>query len=103
MGKLLLYARAADKDMLHALYDIELTASKGNQYNLDATIYFLNYAASNHDTEIIYRKSDMILIFDSNGAYLVATQARSTAGGYHYPSNKEVTISNVPIYVLEKQ
>ena len=102
MGKLLLYARAADKDMLHALDDIELTASKGNQYNLDATIYFLNYAASNHDTEIIYRKSEIILRVDNDVSYLVTHQDRSGSGGYHYLVNKEGTVFIVTICVLVK-
>ena len=38
VGKLLYYARAVDPTMLHALNDISLSAAKGTQATLDATI-----------------------------------------------------------------
>lgn len=102
VGKLLYYARAVDPTMLHALNDISISAAKGTEATLEATIHLLNYAASNPDAEIIYRASDMILRVDSDAAYLVAPQARSRAGGYQYLSNKEGTLFNGPVLVLAK-
>ena len=58
-GKFLFYARAVDPTMLHALNCI--ACGGATQANLEATQYFLNYAACNPDAQIIYRKSDMIL------------------------------------------
>jgi hypothetical protein len=88
--------------MLHAINDISLSATKGTEATMDATIYLLNYASTHPDTEIIYRASDMILHVDSDAAYLVAPEARSRAGGYHYLSNKEGTLFNGPVLILAK-
>ena len=52
------------------------------------------------DTSV--RASDMILRVDSDAAYLVAPEARSRAGGYHYLSNKEGTVFNGPVLALAK-
>ena len=54
VGKLLYYARAVDPTMLHAINDISLSASKGTAATLDATMYLLNYAHTNPNTEIVY-------------------------------------------------
>ena len=102
VGKLLYYARAVDPTMLHAINDISLSASKGTAATLDATMYLLNYAHTNPNTEIVYRRSGMILHVDSDAAYLVAPEARSRAGGYQYLSNKEGTLFNGPVLVLAK-
>ena len=102
VGKLLYYARAVDPTMLHAINDISLSAAKGTEATLDATMYLLNYAHTNPDTEVIYRASDMILRVDSDAAYLVAPEARSRAGGYQYLSNKEGTLFNGPVLVVAK-
>ena len=102
VGKLLYYARAVDPTMLHAINDISLSASKGTDATLDATMYLLNYAHTNPNSEVIYRASDMILRVDSDAAYLVAPEARSRAGGYQYLSDKEGTVFNGPVLVLAK-
>ena len=99
-GKFLFYARAIDNTMLHALN--EIAASKNVQSTQDATIQFLNYAASNPNTEIMYRASDMILQTDSDAAYLVRPEARSRAGGYHFLGNKDKKLFNGPILVLAR-
>lgn len=47
-------ARAVDpRTMLHAMNDISLSASKGTDATMDATVYLLNYAHTNPNTEII--------------------------------------------------
>ena len=102
VGKLLYYARAVDPTMLHAINDISLSAAKGTEATLDAITYLLNYAHTHPNTEIIYRASDMVLRVDSDAAYLVAPEARSRAGGYHYMSNKKGSIFNGPVLVLAK-
>ena len=102
IGKLLYYARAVDPTMLHAINDIALSASKGTEETLKATLHLLNYAHTHQASSIIYRASDMILRVDSDAAYLVAPEARSRAGGYHYLSDKEGTLFNGPVLILAK-
>ena len=102
VGKLLYYARAVDPTMLHAINDISLSATKGTEATLGATIHLLNYAATHPEAEIIYRASDMVLRVDSDAAYLVAPEARSRAGGYQYLSNEEGTLFNGPVLILAK-
>ena len=75
--------------MLHALNCI--ACGGATQANLDATKYFLNYAACNPDTQIIYRKSDMILQGDSDASYLVSPESRSRLGGYLFLGDKSRT------------
>ena len=68
---------------------------------MQAVIHFLNYVASNPNTKIIYRKSDMLYKIDSDAAYLVCSDARSRAGGYHYLGNADNNLfNNGPIYIL---
>lgn len=88
--------------MLHALNGIAISASKGTEATLRATKYLLNYAASNPNTTILYQKLDMILHSYSDAAYLVAPQARSCAGGYHFLTTADGTLFNAPIFVLAK-
>ena len=45
-------------------------------------------------------KSDMLYKIDSNAAYLVCSDARSRAGGYHYLGNANNNLFNWPIYIL---
>ena len=102
VGKLLYYARAIDPTMLHAINDISLSTAKGTEATLKATTHLLNYAHTHPSTEIIYRASDMILRVESDAAYLVAAEARSRAGGYHYLTNKTGTLFNGPVLILAK-
>ena len=73
--------------------------NKGTQKLMKVVTYFLNYAASNPDAKIIYRASDMLYKVDSDAAYLVCSDARSRAGGYHYLVNKDNNSFNGPITI----
>ena len=64
--------------------------------------YFLNYAASNPNAEIIFRTSDMLYKIDSDVAYLVSPEAQSQAGGYHYLGYADDNLFNGSIHVLAK-
>jgi hypothetical protein len=100
-GKFLYYARAVDNTMLHALN--EIASSKHTEETMEATRYFLNYAACNPNGKVVYRKSDMILQGDSDAAYLVCPEARSRAGGYIYCGDKDKKLFNGPVLVLSKK
>mmetsp|Transcript_2562 Transcript_2562/g.5252 ORF Transcript_2562/g.5252 Transcript_2562/m.5252 type:complete len:157 (-) Transcript_2562:130-600(-) len=86
--------------MIHAINAIASEDDVRSTYN--ATIYFLNYAASNPNAEVLYRASDMILNVESNAAYLVHPKALSRAGGYLFLGNAARTQFNGPILVLAK-
>jgi hypothetical protein len=88
VGALLFYARAVDSSLLKALGTIATQQAKGTQATLKAITKLLNYCACNPDATIRYIASDMILHTDSDASYLSESNSRSTAGGYHYLSNK---------------
>ena len=102
VGQFYYYARAIDNTMQHALNEIAIATLHGTQQTKKAIDHFLNYCATHPDAAILYRASDMILMGDSDGAYLVAPQARSRAGGYHYCGNKDGKLWNAPVLVIAK-
>ena len=77
-GKFLFYARAVENTMMYTRNDIVSSTDVESTYNV--TVYFINYAACNPDTEIIYQASDMIL------------QVNSDAASVHKPEVKQVDI-----------
>jgi hypothetical protein len=88
-GKFLYYTGAIDTTMLHALNDLATQTTKGSEKTIQALTHFLNYCASHPDAEIIFRASDMVLHNHSDAAYLVASEARSRAGGFTYMGNHQ--------------
>ena len=86
--------------MLHALNHIASSAK--TKATLQAVKHFLDYAATNPNAKIKYRASNMILQGDSDAAYLVAPEARSRAGGFHFTGNEDGQLTNGPITVLAK-
>ena len=69
---------------------------------MEGVKYFLNYAASNPNAEIIFCASDMLYKIDSDAAYLECPEARSRAVGHHYLGNADGNLFNGPIHVLVK-
>ena len=88
--------------MLHVLNEIAMKTINGTQATLEATRYFLNYAATYPNATLRYQSSDMILTIDSDAAYLVCPQAWSRAGGMHYLTNTDGKMINAPLLVLAK-
>jgi hypothetical protein len=103
-GKFLYYARAIDTTMLHALNDLATQTTKGTEKTMEALAHFLNYCATHPDAEIIFRASDMVIHNHSDAAYLVASEARSRAGGFTYMGNHKGNpqIINGAILVIAK-
>lgn len=100
--KFLYSGRAIDNTIMHALNKLSIGASEATEEVQEALDPFLDCLVNNPNAEIIYRASDMQLNIDSNAAYLVAKQARSCAGGYHYLGNLDKTLFNDLIYILAK-
>ena len=70
--------------MLHALNDLATRVNDGTQETINALQHFLNYCATNPESAVLYRASDIILQNHSDAAYLVVSGARSRAGGYTF-------------------
>ena len=79
-----------------------ISASKGTEATLKATIHLLNCAAMHPDTEAMHQASDMTLRVDSDAACLVAPEARSRAGGCHHLTTKDGQLFNGPALILAK-
>ena len=60
----------------------------------------LDYAATRPDAKIRFYASDMILLTDSDAAYLVLPNAKSRAAGYYYLSKLGINPPlNGPIWI----
>ena len=103
-GKFLYYARAVDCTILHALNDLATQTHNRIQETMKALTHFLNYCATNPDSVVTHQASDMILHNHSDAAYLVASKARSQAGGFIYLGNKQtkIQIINGTISIIAK-
>ena len=73
VGFLLFYALV----IVVALDDLASNQSTSTEHTAKDLTKFLNYAATNPDTEITYHKSDMILHIDSDALYLSVSKCRS--------------------------
>jgi len=98
-GKFLYIARTLDDSTMHAINDLSSNKNTATQTTQKELIKLLNYCASNPNPTKMYRASDMILAVDSDAAYLVASKARSRAGGFFYLTNKDGTLMNASIAV----
>ena len=100
----LYYNRAVDYNMLHALNDLATRVTKGTQQTMKALKHFFNYCAANSEATVLYRASDMILHNHLDTACLVASEARSRAGGFIYFGNSEDKVQSIngPITVMAK-
>ena len=104
VGKFLYYARAVDPTMLHILSTLASAQPIGTQATIEIMTYFLNYASSHPDAKLRYNASDMILMIESDAAYVTEPKARSRAGGHHYLGNGPLKppILNGPIHNVSK-
>eukprot|EP00957_Ditylum_brightwellii_P196086 14940140-Ditylum_brightwellii.AAC.1 len=70
--------------MLTALSSIAAEQNNGTASIAQAVAMLLDYAATNPDTKIRFRRSDMILRIHSDASYLSEKKAQSRAAGYFY-------------------
>lgn len=85
--------------MQHALNDLAIAATKGIEQIMKQLVHFFNYYATNPNTSIILRQSNMILLIDNDTSYLIAPKVCGQAGVYHYLGNKDGKLFNGPIYI----
>jgi hypothetical protein len=92
IGSLLYYARAVDPTMLTTLNELSSEQAKPTANTRKKVNMLLDYAHTYPNSALRYRASDMILIVESDAAYLVLPNAKSRIAGYFYLS--EDTRSN---------
>jgi hypothetical protein len=85
-GTFLFYARAVDGTMLTALSSIASEQANPTENTMKKCLQFLDYAATQEDAVVTYRKSDMVLAIHSDASYLSEPKARSRAGGHFFVS-----------------
>ena len=88
-GTFLFYARAVDPTMLTALSSLASEQCAPTENTMVKCKLFLDYAASQEDAVITYRKSDMVLAIHSDASYLSEPKARSRAGGHFFMSEDD--------------
>ena len=101
-GKFLYYGCAVDDTMLHALNCLAMQINNGTKRTKAALKHFLDYCYDNPDPVKLYFASDMILVIDSDAAYLVEPEAKSRAGGFFYLGNQDGKLINGLILILAK-
>ena len=87
-GTFLYYGRAIDPTILPALNEISTSQSAPTEETLARCHQLLDYLATYPDATIGYTASDMILICETDAAYLVLPKARSRIAGHYYFSNR---------------
>jgi hypothetical protein len=76
-GTFLFYARAFDPTMLTALSSLAAEQCNPTKRTMEKCKQFLDYAATQEDAVITYRKSNMVLAIHSDASYLNEPKARS--------------------------
>ena len=89
---LLFYAHAMDNTMLTTIGAIATQQSKGTKQTMQAIVQLLNYCATHPNAVICFHASDMILWVESDASYLSEPKSRSSAGGFHYLSNRPASL-----------
>eukprot|EP00957_Ditylum_brightwellii_P147047 11196288-Ditylum_brightwellii.AAC.1 len=102
VGTLLFYNRQVDPTMLTALSSIDAEQNNGMVSTAQAITILLDYAATNPDTKIRIRCSNMVLHIHSNASYLPEKKAQSRTAGYFYLGEEKVDKINGPMLVLAK-
>jgi hypothetical protein len=98
IGILLYYGRAVDSTILVGLSSLAAAQSKPTAHTLFLVKWLLNYAATNPDAILTYKRSAMVLAIHSDASYLSELLARSQVGGHFFrSSNVDDPPDSVPI------
>jgi hypothetical protein len=102
-GTFLFYARVVDPTMLVALESLAVEQANPTEKTMQKCLQFLDYAASQEDAVITYRKSDMVQAIHSDALYLSEPKAQSRAGGHFFMSEDAVdSPDNVAVHTVAK-
>lgn len=75
IGTFLYFARAVDPTMLIALNELSAHQSNPTEDTLKKCHHLLNYSATHPLATVRYHASDMVLMVDTDAAYLVLPKA----------------------------
>ena len=75
--------------MLVALNALASEQSNPTEQTMTKVKQFLDYAATQEEAIITYKKSDMVLVIHSDASYLSVSKARSRVGGHFFLSADE--------------
>ena len=87
VGVLLYYGRAVDSTILVGLSSLAAAQALPTAYTLYLVKWLLDYAATNPDAILTYKKSNMVLTVHSDASYLSEPSARSRVGGHFFCSS----------------
>jgi hypothetical protein len=87
IGILLYYGRAVDLTILVGLSSLAAAQAKPTAHTVFLVIWLLNYAATDPDAILTYKRSDMVIAVHSNASYLSKPLARSHVGGHFFCSS----------------
>jgi hypothetical protein len=86
IGILLYYGQAVNSTILVGLSSLAAAQAKPTKQTLSLVKWLLDYAATNPDAILTYRKSNMVLAVHSDASYLSKPSARSCVGGHFFCS-----------------
>ena len=87
IGVLLYYGRAVDSTIITGLSSLAAAQATPTTHTLYLVNWLLDYAATNPDAILTYKKSDMVLAVHSDASYLSESAARSRVGGHFFCSS----------------
>jgi hypothetical protein len=94
-GVFLYLAQAVDSTMLTALSSLASKQAAPTERMMQKCLQFLDYTASQEDTIVTYRASNLRLAIHSNASDLSEPKARSRAGGHMFMAgNEDIPINN---------
>ena len=88
-GTFLFYAQTVTSAMLVALNALASEESSPTEQTMAKVKQLLDYAASQEEAIITYRKSGMVLSIHSNASYLGVSKARSRVGRFFFLSSND--------------
>ncbi len=86
IGVLLYYGQAVDSTILISLSSLAAAQAKPTKQTLSLVKWLLDYAATNPDAILTYKKSNMVLAVNSNASYLSKPSARTHVSGHFFCS-----------------
>lgn len=100
-GSLLYYARAVDPLMLPATNEVSSAQAKPTERVKEQAIRLLQFARANPNNCVVFRKSKMHFILQTDASYLSRSKARSVAGGIGYFGDaSNPTVENGMVYAM---
>ena len=100
-GSVLYYARAVDPLLLTATNEVSSAQAKPTERVKEQVIRLLQFARANPNNCVVFRKSKMHFILQTDASYLSRSKARSVAGGIGYFGDaSDPTTENGMVYAM---